>query len=327
MRLVPATAFAIALGSAYAMAQPAPQSKPAFALPPESVTVTAAKPSDDVIKSYIEKRMAPTRVIGRLARWTKPACPQTIGLGPRYAKFVTQRIRDIAAAVGAPLNEDPTCRPNVEVIFTTTPQGLLDNVRQKQPILLGYHNTVAQGERLAKVTHPIQAWYTTESLDLDGNRSIDNGRCGFDTSISVEIPNPSSPDMPGGSSFTQMSLPCAVIVHSSGFRSHDGLSSGLFNIIIAAEPAKLLDREIGSLADYIAMLALSQPSSLDHCEELLSISNLLVPGCTAAASHITDGDLAYLRGLYKMPEGFGLATQINQLRYQMKKVLVTDKGG
>jgi len=94
-----------------------------------------------------------------------------------------------------------------------------------------------------------------------------------------------------------------------------------------AEPAKLFDHEVGSLADYAALLALSQPVALETCQELPSISNLLAQGCTAAAAHITDGDLAYLRGLYKMPEGYGLAAQINQLNYQMTKVLVTDKGG
>ena len=125
----------------------------------------------------------------------------------------------------------------------------------------------------------------------------------------------------------KLTLPCAIVLHATGLRAHDGLSSGLFNVIIVAEPAKLLDYEVGTLADYIAMLALTQPASLDTCEELPSISNLMVPGCTAAASHITDGDLAYLKGLYKMPDGYGLAAQINQLRYQMKKVLVTDKGG
>lgn len=322
MRWILAALIATALP---AMAQP--QAKPEFALPPESVTVTATKPSEEVIKGYIEKRIVPTRVAGRLARWTRRMCPQTVGLAPRYGKFVAQRIRDIAGAVGAPLDPDLSCRPNVEVIFTTAPQGLLDNVRKSRPVLLGYHQTIAQGEALASVVHPIQAWYTTESVDIDGSRLVDNGRCGFDTTVTVGAPDFSSQDMQTGSATAALSLPCAVVLHSSGFRARDGLASGLFNVLIVAEPSKLYDREIGSLADYIAMLALSQPASQDACQELPSISNLLAPGCTAAASHITDGDLAYLKGLYKMPDGIGLAPQINQLRYQMKKVLVTDKGG
>src|SRR4051812_47916611 len=257
MRLAALLSIAtVALAAGPAAAQP----KPAFALPPESVTVTATKPSEEVIKGYIEKRIAPTRVVGRLARWTKPVCPQTIGLGDKYAKYVTKRIRDIATAVGAPLNDDLACRPNLEVVFTTTPQGLLDNVRKKQPLLLGYHDTLAQADRLAKATRPIQAWYTTESMDMDGNRSVDVGRClGTETTLTVEMPAMSSGDIQTSSAPAQLSLPCAVVMHSSGFRAHDGLSSSLFNVLIVAEPAKLYEYEIGTLADYVAMLALSQP--------------------------------------------------------------------
>jgi hypothetical protein len=313
----------------------ATQTPVAMGLPPETVTVTAVKPSETVIQSYIEKRMAPTRVVGRLPRWIKKMCPQTVGLGPAYAKYITQRIRNIGAAVGAPLDPDLTCRPNVEVVFTITPQGLIDNVRRKQPILLGYHDNLTQADRLANVTQAIQAWYTTESMDMDGARFVDSGRCGSEHTVTIGDPGTSAGGNlagPGGemqpAEPLQLSLPCAIVVHSSGSRAHDGLSSGLFNVIIAAEPAKLYDYEIGTLADYIAMLALSQPPSQDTCQDLPSISNLLARGCTApAASHITDGDLAYLRGLYKMPEGIGLAAQINQLRYEMNKTLVTDKGG
>jgi hypothetical protein len=318
-----AAIFAIALlASSAAAAQPAP--RPDFALPPESITVTGSKPSEETIRSYVEKRIQPTRVVGRLARWQKKLCPQTIGLGATYAKYVTQRIRDIAAAVGAPLDPDLACKPNVEVMFTTTPQALLDNVRHTAPILLGYHDNQAQADRMARVTHSIQAWYMTESMDMDGSRSVDSGLCGFERTITIGAPGTASGDTAPA---LQMTLPCALAVHSNGFHAHDGLSSGLFNVLIVAEPAKLYDYELGALADYIAMLALSQPPSQDACQDLPSISNLLAPGCRAVAAHITDGDLAYLRGLYKMPEGYGLAAQINQLNYQMTKVLVTDKGG
>ena len=163
------------------------QTKPAFALPPESVIVTATKPSDAAIKSFIETRTAPTYVLGRMARWTSKICPQTIGLSDKYAKYVTQRIRDIAAAAGGALNPDLACKPNIEVVFTTTPQGLLDNVRKSDPILLGFHHTSREAYELAKVTHPIQAWYTTVSQDISGNRSVDNGSCGTGGGNSLTI--------------------------------------------------------------------------------------------------------------------------------------------
>ncbi|MGH9697767.1 MAG: hypothetical protein ACRD5Z_26745 [Bryobacteraceae bacterium] len=123
------------------------------------------------------------------------------------------------------------------------------------------------------------------------------------------------------------SLPCAVLMHGTGYRTgQDGLTSGFFNIIIVADPSKLLDHEIGTLGDYIAMMALSQPSSLDSCQDLPSISNLLAKGCASVPASITDGDLAFLKGLYTA-KGYEMTIQHDAIRYQMRKALVTDKGG
>src|SRR5215469_11296346 len=112
-------AFLVGLGLAAGVqtvaAQPAPQPSQqagsAFALPPESVTITATKPSDETIRSFVEARAQPTYVLGRMARWNKRICPVTMGLGEKYAKYVTQRIRDVPTAVGAPVDGDPSCRP------------------------------------------------------------------------------------------------------------------------------------------------------------------------------------------------------------------------
>lgn len=304
------------------------QVKPAFSLPPESITVTAGKPSDATIKKFIQTRRMRTALAGRMARWTKKICPQTYGLRDTYAKYISQRIRDIAYAVGAPVDPDLSCRPNIEVIFTTVPQALMDNVRKQHDLLLGYHSNLSQALQLAKVTHPIQPWYTNEILDMDGNVQVENGRCGAGTTLTTD-PSTESQDtnMQSGVGSRNLTLPCAVVVHVTGWRAIDGLSSGFFNVLIVAEPAKLLDYEVGTLADYVAMMALSQSASQDVCQELPSISNLMVSGCTSVPSRITDADLAYLRGLYKMPSGVALAVQYNQLEYQMKEVLVTEKGG
>ena len=280
---------------------------PAFSLPPESITVTATKPSAETIESYVDTRAQPTYILGRMARWFKGVCPVTMGLGDKYAKYITQRIKDVAAAVGAPVNADPGCRPNIEVMFTLNPQILLNNVRKDHPLLLGYHHNDREADELAKVTHSIQAWYTTISGDVHGSTQVvDSGLC--------------------NQNFGSM-FPCAIVTHSTGSRAVDGLNSGFFNVVIAADPSKLLDYEIGTLGDYVAMMALSQPASLDTCQDLPSISNLLAKGCTAVPSWITDGDLAFLKGLYATPNGYSMMAQRSSMQYQMKKTLVTDKGG
>jgi hypothetical protein len=107
----------------------------------------------------------------------------------------------------------------------------------------------------------------------------------------------------------------------TGSRLGDGLRSDFYHIIIVADPNKLVDYEIGSLSDYIAMLALTQLSSLDTCQQLPSIVNMLATGCDKKASALTDNDLAYLRGLYKMSPDRMLRTQEDEMAYQMKQSL------
>ena len=303
------TGVSLAAGAPIAMGQSSLSRlpTPAFALPPESITVTATKPSAETIESYVDTRAQPTYVLGRMARWFRQVCPVTMGLGDKYAKYITQRIKDVAAAVGAPVNADPGCRPNIEVMFTLNPQILMNNVRKDQPLLLGYHHNDREADELAKVTHSIQAWYTTVSGDVHGyTQVVDSGTC--------------------NGNFGSM-FPCAIITHSTGSRAVDGLNSGFFNIVIVADPSKLSDYEIGTLGDYVAMMALSQPASLDRCQDLPSISNLLAKGCTSISSWITDGDLAFLKGLYRTPNGYSMSAQRAEIQYQMRKTLVTDKGG
>jgi hypothetical protein len=336
MRIIPIfllLTLGLTASAQIAHSQPAP-AKPAAeqprlvgGLPLESVTVVGVKPSEETIKNFVETRTAPTRVLGKMAYWMSKICPVTLGLGDKYAKYVTQRMRDIATAAGAPVNADPGCRPNIEVVFTTTPQGLIDKVRKRQTLLLGYYDNLRRADELAKVTHPIQAWYTTETKDFDGSRIIDSGRCGGEATLNIQTDAQTPTGDMATAGVYQLSLPCATIVHVSGSRINNGLTSGFFNVLIVAEPAKLLDYEVGSLADYISMLALSQPASLDSCLELPSISNMLAPGCASVSNRITDGDLAYLHALYKMPDGTSLTVQRDEIMYRMKKTLVTDKGG
>lgn len=323
-------AFSLSPSAAFAQSgpssQPSEQAKSGFALPPESITVTVARPSDETIKSFVETRAAPTRMLGKMARWRRGICPLTLGLGDKYAKFVTQRIRDIGAAVGVPVNSDPNCKPNIEVLFTTQPQAFMDNVRKSAPAFLGYYDNNSQADEMAKVTHPIQAWYSTESVDYNGSGQIDTAKCGGrGTSLNVLPLQVTGEIQPQG--FVTIDLSCARVMQWTGFRVNSGQDSGFYNALIVAEPAKLTDYEVGSLADYITLLALSQPASLDICQQLPSISNLLAKGCTSASSKITDGDLAYLQGLYKVPSGYAFSAQRDGMQYEMKKTLVTDKGG
>ncbi|HEY4077346.1 MAG TPA: hypothetical protein VGM26_10500 [Rhizomicrobium sp.] len=266
--------------------------------------MTGAK-SHETVTKFVESFATPTRRTGKIARWENGVCPVTVGLKPTFTKFISQRIRDVAAQVGAPVDADVACKPNIEIVFTTTPQGLMDNVRAKQSGYLGYHDNSHQADDLAKITRPIQAWYTTVTRDLHGRPMFDSASLqGVGGQSSIE--NDSSLLAFGASAIT-------------GSRLGDGRRSGLYHVIIVAEPAKLLDHEIGALADYITLLALTQISSLDTCQQLSSVVNMLASGCAPKVNALTSTDLAYLRGLYRMGPGRALRAQEDEVAYQMEQ--------
>jgi hypothetical protein len=232
-----------------------------------------------------------------------------VGQNAHYTTFITQHIKYVALAAGAPVNSEASCRPNIEIVFTTTPQALLDAVRKDDPIYLGYAATSAQEDALATVTRPIQAWYTTETVDLKGIRSVDSG---LPQGEGVQI---------------QRDPPVYVqrVTASNGNHIDDGIHTGFNHILIVVDSARVAGQDIVPLADYISMLALTQLGSLDACQELPSVVNILAPNCGHAADGITQFDLAYLQGLYKMRAGRSLMLQRNAIADAMTDTLAKAK--
>lgn len=288
-----------------AAAQPA-------APPVENVTVTGTK-SREAISAFVQSLATPTRMTGKIARWAQGVCPVAVGLKPVFTKFITDRLKAVAASAGAPVNGSADCKPNIEIVFTTTPQALLDNIRKTQPELLGYFDKNSQRDALATVTRPIQAWYTSATQDVRGHVEVDNAKGG---GLEITIPDA---DQPGR--FETIVMPHGHAGTVTGSRLGDGMRSVFYHVIIVANPDKLVEYEIGSLADYIALLALAQPDSLDACQTLPSIVNLLAKGCERVSNDLTANDLAYLRGLYKMSPDLNLGTQKDEVTYQMQQML------
>ena len=194
----------------------------------------------------------------------------------------------------------------MEIVFTSAPQALLNNLRKSHEDYLGYHANSAQADRLAKVDHAIQSWYATGTIDANGSVQADIKRRGM----------PFCMDEPECRIMTDVP-PSAV----TGSRLTNVLHSGFLNIVIVADREKLLDREIGAVADYVAVLALSQPGSLDDCAALPSILNLLAPACAGAPPDITAADAEYMRGLYHMTPDALLSAQRSEIAYRMKQTM------
>lgn len=276
----------------------------------ENVIVTAPRQRPEkALDTFIIAHAKATPRIDKIARWRAGLCPVTIGLPSKFNQYVTQRIIRVAMTAGAPLDTNEPCRPNVIVLATAQPQALMDFVRAKRPALLGFHYT-PQRERLATMTLPIQAWYSTATEDARGFLQYDLPSLNFAPGFSPIDPTEGLARWDG--------------FRVSGDRTGDGLKSEFNTALIVVDTSKIAGQEIGPLSDYIAMLALSQGQYYDTCQDVPTITNLMASDCGSAEmkpAALTDIDVTYLRGLYGMNAGLNYRGQRSSIAFQMKKTL------
>ena len=229
-----------------------------------------------------------------LSRWRgglQSICPITEGLTPAYNAFVTARLRAIAAHVGAPVQADPQCKSNVQILFTNKPQEKMDAV-VKWATGPAFRNRYAGGSKdLIAFTsdHAVQGWYLTTS----------SGALVLTNDVSLVRLNV----LPLWPRITQNYNPNDNI----GTRLGGGSGSGIGFVILVVDQTKVVGLNIGAIADYLAMLALSVDQSPDHCDLLPSILDLMSSSCGARGkpTAMTAGDLAFLKALYYKNTGLG----------------------
>ncbi|HWY60931.1 MAG TPA: hypothetical protein VNW15_03430 [Rhizomicrobium sp.] len=272
----------------------------------ETVIVTAPRLTPEVramLHNYVSRYNAPAVLSGQITRWGKPVCPRTDGLSrDEYTAFVTQRIRVVAAMAGAKVAPTP-CKPNIEIYFTDKPQATLNEVHARDVNYLGYKGAMT-------VSHPVQAWYVTGTTGLDGRMEIDR-------EVFSDI------DFQGGgcktcSNQVSWSIPTPSV---GGYRLRTDLRSEFVNVIIIADKTRTADFKLGPVADYIALMALSRTGAFETCQDMPSITNLMAADCSRKTDGITDVDLGYLRGVYKMSPDEPLLVQQSAIAAEMEKSL------
>ncbi len=284
---------------------PAPAATPApvppTAPPPavDEIVVTGKAIRDFVRTSnFVRLYTAPSDFLDQIARWHAPLCVHTAGLAPAYNAFVTARVKDVAAQIGAPQAQSEPCKTNLDIVFTPHPQELLDYIRTKRPELLGPHYPALR-KKLATVSHPVQAWYATGTRDYHGRWEIDS----YDEWGNTVDGSPPVYTVPG-----------------SHLRT--GLSSEFASVVVVADAAKVGDWEIGTIADYVAMMAFSRMKTLDKCQQVPSIANVF-GDCSdgVRAKALSDFDMAYLRALYLTASDAPRGLQESGISRAMLKIL------
>jgi hypothetical protein len=244
----------------------------------------AGRALDRALDQFVGERAAPTRV-GRVARWRMPICPETIGLSDELNSEVTARILQVGAAIGAPARAKGTCLANIEIVFTPEPQHLMNRVKNRLWILLGYHYA-SQTNSLATIRRPIQAWWVTgtrsdastagAAFQLGGVSAVGPGELAIDDAMARA---------PSGSS-------------SGPFDT--SLASEFGNVLVVIDQSKVAGASTQAIADYAATLVFAEDTDLGACGALPSILDLYAGGgCDQRGpSGLTGSDLAYLEALY-----------------------------
>ena len=330
--------LALALAPA-AGAQPAPTPKPGSDSDIEKVIVTAPRfnpgiTPNAIVHDFIENYAAPAPFLGKYSRWNRrnPICPSAGGFSANNARFIVERVKEVAELVHAPVSYKSNCKPNLAIIVTKDAQGLMTEIRKHRTDLLGYFTSDDRADELATMHFPVQVLYETATIDVRGHvvRDSRGGGTG-ESSASGDVAGGSAAqdsgdNSPGGSVALIGDYPNFA---TTGLRLGDGLESAFFNVTIVVDAAKVdsFRLEMGALADYLAMVALAQTENFTPCEQLPSISSLMTPDCATSglAKAVTTTDIAYLSGLYRMDAGSNPIIERGSIANEVKKSLTEEK--
>jgi hypothetical protein len=237
---------------------------------------------------------------GGLLRWrggrAETICPETVGLDQGYNDFVSARLRVVASFVGAPVHSDPRCTPNVQILFTTDPRMTMEAVLKWGARVWGV-GFPHQEQKELKISdaHAIQGWYVTAGAGASAlNRD---------------------PEFVGG--IALQSLWPRVIPRSV----YAGGEGSILSVIFVVDTKRVAGATIGSIADYLALAALTVTQSPDHCDPLPSILDLMSSACASRDKPVglTAGDVAFLKALYYENTGIGKTLSRDEIEFNMQR--------
>ena len=288
-------AMLLAAGAAAAQTPaPAPAPSPAAA-EPETVYSDAQKLEDESLsRRTVQSVLAPVDTFeGQYARWKRPVCFNVYGLSATAKYVVEKRMKDIAQQVGAPVDRNDPCIPNVTIAFTVDPPATLQSVARVRPWLVPGLGMIRSRAREAR---PIQAWYATGARGRTGQVILLYD--GYD-----EEPKRIAP--------------------SSLSRLSSGIETEIASVLVVVDTNAIMGMELGTLADHFALVGLAEARFASQCKPVETIANLLHKGCDPGLvpRAITPIDIALLTGLYKTPDDRIQFIQQQRIIGNMRKTL------
>ena len=282
----------------------------------DPLTVQGTQPSPRVVekqsRAFVLTYAKPTEKLDQIARWHDPICVVVEGaVDPDMAAKIRTRIEGVAKTLGLRVVTS-RCTENIEILFSQRPQYWLDWIAVHRDSALGFHG-VPQTKALKTVVRSVQAWYVTSThSEAGGTAAALNGTGINGFSARDETVDNYEGRSPVGCGYSRLTS-CLQSVFS--------------NVLVFVDSGRLKDRGLGPLADYLAMVTLSQPRTLDGCGALPSVIDFFAATCPGrvAPNRLTRTDLAYLKALYGANLEARKSSEVSDIASRMARILVKEQ--
>ncbi len=283
----------------------------------DPLTVQGIQPSPRVVekqsRAFVLTYAKPTEKLDQIARWHDPICIVVEGaVDSDMAARIKTRIEGVAKTLGLRVVTS-RCTENIEILFSQRPQYWLDWIADHRDSALGLHG-IPQTKTLKTVVRSIQAWYETstrsDAITPAAGITFTGAISGF--SARDETLDSHEGRTPVGCGYSRLTS-CLQSVFS--------------NVLVFVDSGRLKDRELGPLADYLAMVTLSQPRTLDGCGALPSVIDFYAVTCPGrvAPDKLTKTDLAYLKALYGANLEARKSSEVSDIASRMARILVKEQ--
>lgn len=238
-----------------------------------------------------------------LEQWGKPVCPIVAGLPHAQGQFVFDRLQEVMTTAGAKAAK-VGCAPNLYVVFSESPGELLKAWRRRNPRMYGDANTPAI-KRFTDIPRPVRVWYGYELNGADGAGSIAGN-----TSLSLAGGLSSSGGMGGMgmgmgggggiAAGNAMSMLDSVPQFNNGVASHITVNQvhDLSTVLIIVDSTRVQGLNWGQLADYVALMALTNVDVDADVSDAPTILSLFGTAPDSRPQGLTAWDTAFLKALY-----------------------------
>jgi hypothetical protein len=257
---------------------------------PEEIVVRGKRLRDKEIETFVDA-LTPSRLRGQIARYAEPVCPGAMGLSDQHNKVVSERLRAVAKAAGAPLAKAP-CRPNLTVIVTDDKQALAKRIRasfSKNSV-----TPVATANSASAIVLHLEGETDANGQLVGIREESGDGRSGYGE---VEV-------------FTSD-------------RIRPGTSPTFLASVMIVEPSAIAGLTTLQLADHAAMrlLAKADPARLAGGTPQTILTLLETPEGAMAPITLTSWDLAFLKGLYASENRSYANSQRGEIQKSMREEL------